>query len=243
MIDISNKVFDFYKYRIKVMENGIEYISYTNDIEDYIKAVESNIYVKIIEINIFTPTKAQLERLEVLNKNINISDSAYWISDINQFVEYGFIDPDTISVLSSIASEYTETSRSYILNQKINELSEYRYGKEISGVVFNNNEISTDRNNRNTMNDLLRTLELGFLNTICYKTGSNWIEYSLDEFMDLMRVISIHIENCYLAERIVFDNLNNMSLNELLSKNEDGTDFTNIENMFEEAYISLIDQN
>ena len=243
MIDISNKVFDFYKYRIKLMENGIEYISYTNDIEDYIRAVESNIHVKIMEINVFTPTKSQLERLKVLEENISISDSAYWISDINQFVEYGFINPDTISVLSSMASNYTETSRSYVLEQKISELSEYRYRKEITGVVFNNNEIPTDRNNRNTMNDLLRTLELGFLNSVCFKTGSKWIEYSLDEFMDLMKAISIHIENCFLAERIVFEEINNMSLNELLSKDEDGTDFINIENMFEEAYISLIDQN
>lgn len=243
MIDISNKVFDFYKYRIKLMENGIEYISYTNDIESYIRAVESNIHVKIIENNVFTPTKSQLERLEALGKNIDISDSAYWISDINQFVEYGFIDPDTISVLRSMVDEYTESSRSYILNQKINELSECRYRKEISGIVFDNNEISTDRDNRSTMNYLLKTLELGFLNSICFKTGSKWVEYTLDGFMGLMEAISIYIENCFLAERIVFENLNNMSLNELLSKNEDGTDFINIENMFEEAYISLIDQN
>lgn len=243
MIDISNKVFDFYKYRIKLMENGIEYISYTNDIESYIRAVESNIHVRILETNVFTPTKSQLERLEALDKNINVSDSAYWISDINQFVEYGFIDPDTISVLRSMVDEYTESSRSYILNQKNNELSEYRYRKEISGIVFDNNEISTDRDNRSTMNYLLKTLELGFLNSICFKTGSKWVEYTLDGFMGLMEAISIYIENCYLAERIVFDNLNNMSLNELLSKNEDGTDFINIENMFEEAYISLINQN
>lgn len=239
MIDITNNVFEFFKHKVILMENGLKYIAYTNNIEEYISIIKNNIHIKLIDANIITPNKSQVERLDILNKTVNISDSAYWISEINQFVEHGFIHPNTMSILSSMMNEYTDSSREYIISQKIDELSAYRYKKETSGVVFMDDEISTERDHITNMHNLLRNLELEFLNTLCFKTKTKWVNYSIDEFKELMKVASIHIENCFLSERIVFEKLNDMSLHELLSKDEDGNNSINIENMFDETYNTL----
>lgn len=228
MVKIYEDTVSFYSTVVRFLDEGEERVVYTDSPSLYTQ-MQTNDPVRITNMTISNvePTEEQEYRLEVFkdimlnNKDQNISFTGF-ISQINNFVMYGYIDiVNGVSWLKSLASDYTESSKAYLLSKYKELLSDYKTLKEQSGTKYNGYTIKTDPESQSKITGTMVMMQTGGLDTIQFKAADGWLELNTKTFGELAKNVAMHIQLCFKSESELVDQLGSLTLTELIKLDPD----------------------
>ena len=238
MVNISKNGCKFYSNKVTFMDNGTEVTQYTDNVSEYETLVNKFKHLSDVNAVEVVPTTEQINRLSVVNE-LDLSTVEGWGSEINTFVEHGFIDPNTNSLLSNISADYSVESKKCVISKLCNELASYRFGREVGGIEYNDKIATTDRESQSTVASSMMSFLSGTLTSIDYKFKNGWETFDAETFPTFAKVIGDHVSNCFAAEKAVYVNLESMSLEDLLLKDSEDKNVVDVKAMFDEEYLEL----
>jgi len=239
MVKISSDGCSLYSKKVTFTDNGSVVVQYTDNPNEYTLLGNKFTNLSNIVVEDVVGSVEQLERLDVLN-TLDLELVEYWSAEVNDFVINGYIEPETTSILASISSDYTVQSKEYIIRKLTEEIAEYRYFKEVSGVDYDGMLVKTDRESQGTISATLMSFLAGLLTTIDFKFKNGWKTFDATTFPSFAKVVGAHVSNSFVSENIVANKLTLLTLEELLAKDEEGNKLVDIKEMFDNEYLTLI---
>lgn len=239
MVKLDKNGCSLYTKKVTFLDNGSEVVQYTDNPSEYESLVNKFKHLSNIVVEDVVATPEQAGRLEVVNA-LNLDLVEHWGAEIRDFVTYGYIDPETASILASIAVDYSAQSKEYVLSKLGEEVASYRYNKEVNGVEYDGMLAKTDRESQSTVASSMMAFLAGTLTSIDYKFKNGWRTFDSTTFPAFAKVVSDHVSNCFASENIVMGKLSAMSLEELLAKDAEGKQVINVGEMIETEYLSLV---
>jgi len=86
--------------------------------------------------------------------------------------------------------------------RKLAELAEWRYRREIGGVVVGGARIKTDRESQATVTAALISITQGLATSIDWKAeGGVWITLGLPQITGIAQAVVAHVQACFTLER------------------------------------------
>lgn len=100
----------------------------------------------------------------------------------------------------------------------LSELSAYRYEREVGGTTFNGMTVRTDRATRASITEAQNALSSGLITEpISWKMENGWVELTQELLNGIASAVASHVQNCFLAEKVVSYAIRDASDKELLS--------------------------
>lgn len=107
----------------------------------------------------------------------------------------------------------------------VQTLAAYRYEKEVGGVSYLGKTIQTDRETRANWIGILINAQGNASYTTPWKTADgSFVTYNAEQAIGAALTVSVHVQNCFLAEEAVTQDLENYTTAE------------QIKTAFDEAY-------
>lgn len=238
MVKLDPNGCTFYSKKVTFLDNGVLTTQYTDNEQEYASMISKFKHLTDLKVVDVQPTPAQVERLEVLNI-LELDMVEHWGAEVNEFVKNGFIDPSSTSILENIADDYSVLSKECVLKQYSAQVAAYRYDVEVGGIVYDGMEVKTDRESQSTVASSMMSFMAGVLESINFKFGNGWKVFDATTFPAFAKVFSFHVGNCFASESLVMSQLQEMTLEELLAKDEDNVQVVNVQEMFDAQYQVL----
>ncbi len=238
MVNVNKNGCKFYTKKVTFKDNGVLVTQYTNNSSEFESLINRFKHLSDITIEDVSPTTEQVSRLEVVN-GLDLSMVEYWNAEITNFVMYGFIDPETNSILTEIASTYTVESKEYIIAKLSQEVASHRYEREVGGVEYNGKIATTDRESQSTVASSMMSFISGTLTSIDYKFKNGWETFDNTTFPLFVKVVGDHVSNCFAAEKIVSNRLETMLLEELTAVDDNGDKIIDTKTLFDTELEAL----
>lgn len=95
---------------------------------------------------------------------------------------------------------------------KYEALKDYRWNIETGGVeVEGLGRVSTSRESQSQMHNAIAGVERGGLSEpISWSVGEAWFDLTKDQIVSLAKTVSRHVQDCFDAQRIVADQMNEL---------------------------------
>lgn len=89
---------------------------------------------------------------------------------------------------------------------KRQEIAEWRWTREVSGVTLNGTRIATDRESQALITGAYVSLKDGLRTSVDFKTASGtWIQLGIDEITPIAVAVSAHVQQCFSLEKMYSD--------------------------------------
>lgn len=103
--------------------------------------------------------------------------------------------------------------------QKKQEIANIRYECETSGITYNNAEIATDRVSQSKIAGAIQYFDLNpNVTTIPWKAKNGWFNFTKDDMIAIAKAVADHIEECFMKEKELFEQIDNAQTMEDLVK-------------------------
>lgn len=225
MVKLSNSGSEFYYNKITFEDETGPKEVYTDNISEYqIMAEQFSNRIKNMQVFVVEPTQEQIERLAIVNIQANGQDVEGWGSQINAFVEHGYLDYNCPEFLKSQISKFRETSKDYLVKKLKAILSAHKTEKEQGGCVFQNSLIKTDSDSQAKITGTLAMMQTGGISSVDFKAANGWLTLNAEQFKQLALAVAIHIQVCFKAESIVLGELKSKTLDDLVTLDPDYRD-------------------
>jgi hypothetical protein len=94
-----------------------------------------------------------------------------------------------------------ELLRQRILDQKLQELAQYRFNRETSPIYLNGMAIQMDRESRNVLMSAFVILSANIVQTIAWKAMNGWIDIDLTIIGPIAYIVTTYIKLVFEQER------------------------------------------
>ena len=165
---------------------------------------------------------------------------------VNNFVQYGYVDNNAPSYLSQFRPAYKEQSKQHLLDRYKKLLSVYKTNKEQNGCTFRDHTIKTDEASQAKITGSLMMMNTGAIDTINFKSATGWLQLNKEEFTQLAITVATHVQVCFSVESGLMETLKTKSFEELYNLDPEATqsiaNFTDNKNkktiydLYEEQY-------
>lgn len=92
---------------------------------------------------------------------------------------------------------------------KLIEIANFRYAKEIEGITVDGVNISTTRESRTSIESTFANLSNGFVTSVDFKTKDGTFNtFGLSEMTAIASAVAIHVQMCFTEEKNYIDQLN-----------------------------------
>jgi hypothetical protein len=130
------------------------------------------------------------------------SPVAYWLSQ-----EAEVITPNLI-VGQITPPEPPPATLESVKAAKLAELANWRYQREISGVMLGGARIKTDRESQATVSGAYSSLKDGLITSVDWKADNGqWITIGLLEMTAIAQAVSTHVQSCFSAEKLLSEEI------------------------------------
>jgi hypothetical protein len=124
------------------------------------------------------------------------SPVAYWLSQEAEVITPNLIvgqitppEPPPVTLESTKAA-------------KLAELANWRYQREISGIMLGGARIKTDRESQATISGAYSSLKDGLITSVDWKADNGqWITIGLLEMTAIAQAVAVHVQQCFALEK------------------------------------------
>lgn len=116
----------------------------------------------------------------------------------------------------NLTSEQQQDRLTVLKNEKLAELSAYRYNIEVSGITIGSSQIKTDRESQAQLASALLTVNEGFANVINWKSENGWTTLNKAQLQHIGKIVSQHVQGCFNVEQMHAQNISKCDTAEAL---------------------------
>ncbi len=126
-----------------------------------------------------------------------------------------------------VIEEISNEEKQQVLQQRLErakqlkkrEIANARYECEISGITYNNAEIATDRISQSKIAGAIQYFDLNpNVISIPWKAKNGWFNFTKDDMVAIATAVANHIEECFMKEKELFEQIDNAQTMEDLAK-------------------------
>lgn len=124
-------------------------------------------------------------------------------------IDWVFV-PQSKLQLTPIVNNYNQTNEIKLSpkEQKLKDLADYRYEKEIAGITLNGSIIRTDVGSQAKINGAWSAAQMNPAILIDWKGENGWIQIDATTITVIAMAVANHVQFCFTQERLHYDAIN-----------------------------------